>query len=269
MTTVIMSENNLFDDTPLPAPTSLRSKRHDSKPRVLIDQSEPKNHRPIDNFTAPLFQPYVIQYLTIETPHTDTFVVHGPHRTFAALIPAIRFAVSGSPSAILKLTTLSKKPGFENTGFTTFVIDLERRGYTVLHVVREVNVPVFDTLPAPVYVVTAHGPVYHDLGTGVRTVASGKPKGIAATSKVIGIWVTVDQAREAAKHQMDMLVHGEEGIMRMERGEMGGNGRWILMGMSNEAVWEVSVRYDDDVLRGKVGGFDDEVREGKKAKFRF
>lgn len=135
--------------------------------------------------------------------------------------------------------------------------------------IREVNVPVFDTLPAPVYVVTAYGTVFHDMGTGLRTVASGKPKGVAATSRIVGTWVTVEKARVAAKQQLDMSVYEEEGIMRMEKGELGGKGRWVLMGMNSKAVWNVSVKYDDELLRAGLERFDENVRERKKAKFRF
>ena len=267
-----MPDFDLFDSTPPPPSSSLRSKRYESKdpiPNPSSSQTKSKIPRPVDDFTAPFCLPYVIHFLTIETPHTDTFTVHGPHHKFAALVPAIQIAVAGSPSAIFKLSTLQKKPDFERTGFTTFVIDLERQGYTVLRVVREVNVPVFDTLPAPVYVVTAYGPVFHDMGTGLRTVASGKPKGLAATSRLVGTWTTIDQARTAARQQMNRLVYGQEGVMRIEKGEIGGKGRWVLMGMNSKAVWEVIVSYDDEVLRAAVGNFDEDLREGSRAKFRF
>lgn len=259
-----MSDPISLFDSPPPNPSTLRSNKSKSKFKSTSNTEHPTN-KPEDDFTTPITPLYTIHHLTITTPHTDTFTIHGPTRTFAPLLPTITTTIShsNSPRALKKLSTLSETSEFQEKGFTTFVIDLERGGYTVLRIVRSLNIPVFDCLPAPVYVVTAHGPLLHDMGTGVRTVASGKPKGVAATSQLIGSWVDVGGARKAAKEAMDELVRGELGVMRLERGEEGEKRRWILMGMNAKAVWEVCVRYDDDVLRGAVGRFDGEAVEGR------
>ncbi|KAF2786524.1 hypothetical protein K505DRAFT_422377 [Melanomma pulvis-pyrius CBS 109.77] len=247
---------DLFGSPPL-NPSTLRSSRSKSKSKPTSNTTLPTN-KPADNFTAPNpTSPYTIHHLTITTPHTDTFTTHGPTRTFAALLPTILTAITSanSPSALKKLAALSATPSFADRGFTTFVIDLERGAHIALRIERHVDAPVFHCLPAPVYVVTARGPLRHDMGSGQRTVASGRARGVARTSRVVGTWVDGVGARRAARAAMEELVRGVQGVMRSE----GGEGRsCILLGMNVESVWEVCVRYDDDVLRGAVGRGDGE-----------
>ncbi|KAF2659707.1 hypothetical protein K491DRAFT_675436 [Lophiostoma macrostomum CBS 122681] len=206
---------------------------------------------PTDDFDVPARTlPNTIFYLTASTPHTDTFTIHGPSPTFAALLPAIQTASSSSPAAIEKLRILRADADFDfdGLGFTRFVVPLERGAFTLLQVVREVSEPVHEMLPGPVYTVTAHGPLEHDMGGMLRTVASGRSRGLATRSWIVGTWVDVETARDRARETMDGMLReesaGGQRITRSERMEPGGRRRWILLGMSARFVWEVKYEVD-------------------------
>jgi hypothetical protein len=215
---------------------------------------------PTDDFDVPArTAPYTIFYLTIRTPHTDTFTIHGPEQNFAALIPAIQSASSSSPAAIDKLRILrsDKEFNFDGLGFTRFVVPLERGAYTLLEVVREVSPSVFELLPGPVYTVTAHGPLEHDMGGMLRTVASGRSRGLATKSRIVGTWVDIETARDKARETMNEMLKDEtasgQKITRSEKMEPGGRRRWVLLGMSAKYVWEVKVRFDEELGRNAQG----------------
>lgn len=257
--------------------------------------------------------PGTIFYLTITTPHRDSWTHRGPFATFATLIPLIEKAISPSPSAVLKWQNLVKEneeeeqeedwdfdvwgnlvlqekgPTFKERGFTTFVFEHEKDGYeimgeyTVLTVIREINGNVLSLLPAPVFTLTSHGPLHHDLGTSLHTIRSGQPKGLAATSKIIGSYTTAAGAKTAAHRVMDHMLKDEEDVRRSEKweglgtgqgkymGKKRGVGRGLLMGMNSRRMWEVRVEYESDVLAGAVGRFDGEernVEKGRRASWR-
>ncbi|KAF2705851.1 hypothetical protein K504DRAFT_341642, partial [Pleomassaria siparia CBS 279.74] len=205
--------------------------------------------KPVDDITVPKTPLHTVLYLTVTTPHLDDFAVYGPYRTFAALMPHIETTVSASPSAYVKLSALSADPSFKKNGFTTFTIDLERGAYTVLRILRETNEAAYNILPAPVHLVSAAGPLYYDMGTALRTVASGRPKGVAKTSRLVGSYIDVVSAQTAAKQAMDELVKDAKGVVRTEQSEPGGKRRWVLLGMNDKAVWKVMVEYDDEVVK--------------------
>ncbi|KAH7384322.1 hypothetical protein DE146DRAFT_770089 [Phaeosphaeria sp. MPI-PUGE-AT-0046c] len=225
---------------------------------VEDDPSPPTN----DFSTTPL-GPHTIFYLAITTPHTDTYVLHGPVTSFSHLLPTIKSTVSDSPSAIDKLDALSSttdvwgaptpNKAFSERGFTTFVVNGQRGTFTLLEVLREENKPVFDTLLAPVYTVSAHGPLAHTPDYLGRV-------GVAETSKLVGSFVRRDEAKEAAGKAMEELVKGEVGVKRSEhwgRERSGlGVGGGVLMAMNGEGRWEVRVAYEEEVMK--------RVREGSE-----
>lgn len=247
-----MSDLTFFepDEYPAPAPPP----HHPALPTSVRDKN-----LPADDFDVPAQDPkHTIYYLTIATPHTDTFVVRGPEPSFKILIPSVLSAASNSPTTCQKLETLRKDKAFrfDELGFSIFVIELERGAYSILTIVREVNEKVHDVLPCPVYVVTTHGPLEHDMGGYIRTVASGRPRGMASLSRLVGSWVDVRDARAAAKTAMDELVRGQTGVMRIEKHEAGGKKRHVFLAMSARYVWEVRVAYEEEaleVLKGVKG----------------
>lgn len=168
----------------------------------------------------------------------------------------------------LNIVSKRKEPPFEKRNFTTLVIDEEVEGlldtFTVLQVVREINGVVAETLPASVYTVTAHGPLFHDMCSSVKTVKSGHPKGRAAASRIIGSYTSSQQAKVAAKRVMDDMVK-DEVVSRTEKWEGKGDGNGLLMAINDEAAWECRVAYEEDALRGAVGRFDEaEEKKGSK-----
>ncbi|KAF2260365.1 hypothetical protein CC78DRAFT_584928 [Lojkania enalia] len=132
---------------------------------------------PRGDCSAPPIRPKTIFYLTITTPHTNSFTIHSPKSTFAALIPTIKSAIIQSPAAVNELDTLKlnvRKPS--------------QSADSIL------NAPVygFVAIQSPVYVVTAHGPLYHDKASEyVKIVQSGRPKGMAERSGLVGSFVDV------------------------------------------------------------------------------
>ena len=88
---------------------------------------------------------------------------------------------------------------FEERGFTRFVVEGQRGTYILLEVLREENQAVCEGLPAPVFVVTAHGPLSH-------VPNSLGHSGMAKTSRLIGAFVHREEAKEAAERAMEGLV---------------------------------------------------------------
>jgi hypothetical protein len=273
----------------------------------------PTFSKPKEDFSTPTLSPGTIFYLTIATPHTDFWTYDGPVPTFAALIPLIEDPISHSHSAVLKWKNLmrdseekvqeedwadngwgnfvlqEKGPRFKERDFTTFVFEheLDNYGilgeYTVLSIIREINDNVLSFLPGPVFTLSSHGPLHHDMGTSLYTVHSGRPKGLVATSKVIASYNTAAEARTAAHCVMDRLLENEAEGRRSEKwedlgtakgkhvGKMRGVGRGLLMAMDAKRMWEVKVEYESDVLAGAVARFDKEERNvarGKKPTWR-
>ncbi|KAF2190287.1 hypothetical protein K469DRAFT_560781, partial [Zopfia rhizophila CBS 207.26] len=113
---------------------------------------------------------------------------------------------------------------FEGLGFASFAVPLERGTYSVLKIVREVKTPVCDVIPALVYTVSSSSPLLHDM-MSKRTVGSGSPMGVAATSRIIGSWVEVNGAGKAASATMDELAKGEMNVFRRDGAEEGGKKR--------------------------------------------
>lgn len=295
-----------FDDlTPSPLPQGPFT--------PVLRDTLPTYVKPKDDFSTLILIPGTVFYLTITTPHTDSWTHHGPVSTFAALIPLIEKAISSFPSAVLKwqklvkskgeedqeedwdvdvwgnLVLQEKGPTFKERGFCTFVFEYEKDGYevegdyAVMSVVREINGNVLSLLPAPVFTLTSHGPLHHDMGTSLHTIHSGRPKGVATTSKVIRSYTTAAEAQTAAHRIMDYMVKDEKDVRRTEvweglgtgkekhLREKKGVGRGLLMGMNAQKMWEVKVEYESDVLADAVGRFDGEGRNaerGKKATWR-
>jgi len=110
------------------------------------------------------------------------------------------------------------------------------------------------------------------MGTSLHTLHSGRPKGVAATSKIIGSYNTVAEAKAAAHRVMDHLLKDEVDVRRTEKweglgagkgklmGKKRGFGRGLLMAMDAKRMWEVKVEYESDVLAGAVKRFDGEER---------
>ncbi|KAF2873765.1 eukaryotic rRNA processing protein EBP2-domain-containing protein [Massariosphaeria phaeospora] len=204
--------------------------------------------KPTDDFTVPSTSKSTIFYLLVITPHTDSFAIHGPTTTFAALMPKVLDVVSNSPAAIEKLDNLkADNEDFDASGFSTFVVDGQRNTHTILRIVREANAPVRRILPAPVYTVTAHGPLLHNLGSSLRTVSSGKPLGMATTSGLIGSFVDAATADKAATRAMDQMIKDEKGVHKTMTRESGKR-RVIMLAMNARAAWEARVLYDDREL---------------------
>lgn len=214
--------------------------------------AETKAQLPSDNFDVPASNPDgTIFYLTVATPHLDTWVVHGPTRTFAGLIPHIKDAVSNSPNAIKKLEAIraNKYLEFDTYGFEQYVIPLERGAHTLLRTHRETNPSLHKVLPAPVYLVTAYGPLQHNAATNWRVATfglGGTPRGIATKSRVVGSWKEVEGAKGGAREAMKaMLSGGNEKVKVTETGEKGkgGKGSWSFLAMSGSQRWEARVEY--------------------------
>jgi hypothetical protein len=52
---------------------------------------------------------------------------------------------------------------------------------------------------SPIYLITYHGPLFHDISTGSRIVSSGKAKGRAANSRLVGSAVDFERAKRIAR----------------------------------------------------------------------
>ncbi|KAH7139089.1 hypothetical protein B0J11DRAFT_35236 [Dendryphion nanum] len=219
---------------------------------IHVPGNQPTVDLPPDNYNVPATNPpatnppATIFYLTSKTPHIDSFSFYGPTSTFAALLPQIHSLTTSSPHAIRKLHLLRSSPTlhFDTLGFTDLIIKRERGSYTHLHIIREVNPPVFYLLPGPVYTVSAHGPLRHDMGTALRTVMGGRPGGWAENSRVVGSFVDVEPAKERAREVLGEMLEGELGVMVSEADEKGGKGRWVFWGMDATRLWEVRIRYE-------------------------
>jgi hypothetical protein len=192
-----------------------------------------------------LTSPGTIYYLTTRTPHTDVFTFHGPVKKFSHFHELLNRLVSSSPAGIDKLNSLLEDESsvFALRGFTNFVIPLERGGYTLVTMLRENNQRVRNVLPAPVYVVVAYGPMLHDCLSS-QTVASGRPKGVAETGRVLGSFVRVEAAKEMARLEMANMLEGRSGVSVVENAD--GVRGFTVLGMDAERVWEVRVCYDGD-----------------------
>ncbi|KAF2632910.1 hypothetical protein BU25DRAFT_470947 [Macroventuria anomochaeta] len=240
---------------------------HDPSPNSS-DAQPFKYTKPADDFRLLSLSPSSVLYLAVITPHKDKYEIHGPVSSFDQMLPKIEEIASDSPSALDKLEALQysapdvwgeqeKNTDFEKEGFTTFVVDGQRGTYTVLEILREQNPKVRETLPAPVYTVTRHGPLIHTFsGVGVKTKVD-VAKGVAATSTLVGSFVERKDAKTAAKVTMDMLVGGEGMVSRTEdwgKGEGGG----VLLAMGRGKRWEVRVQYEDEALRRAREGADTE-----------
>ncbi|KZM26530.1 uncharacterized protein EKO05_0005444 [Ascochyta rabiei] len=227
-------------------------------PPTLTTHQPPRYTKPTDDFRPLPSSDTSVLYLAITTPHTDTYTIHGPVRSFSHLLPPIQDRTSSSPSAIDKLDALAYTPAdawgeqtpsaaFETHGFRTFIVEGQRATFTVLEVLREDNPLVREALPAPVYTVTRHGPLVYSfsgVGAGVRV---GEARGFAATSALVGSFVERGAARTAARDAMERLVAGEGVVSRIEEWGAGDGG--VLLAMGRETRWEVRVLYEDETLQ--------------------
>ncbi len=222
--------------------------------------------KPNDDFKPLSVTSSSVFYLAVITPHTDKYEVHGPVPSFAHLLPTIEDIVSDSPSAIDKLDALqytaldvwgeqTKIDKFKDEGFHTLVVDGQRGTYTVLEVLREENKTVREALPAPVYVVTRHGPLFHPSAKVGTAVKLGNAKGDAATSTLVGSFVDRADAQTAANKAMDAMVAGLA-VSRIE--DWGKEGGGVLLAMGGQYRWEVRIAYDDEALRCAKEGADAE-----------
>ncbi|KAH9871450.1 hypothetical protein IAQ61_005629 [Plenodomus lingam] len=248
--------------------------------------SPPTYQKPDDSLYPPAPAPHTTFYLSIIRPHTDTDTITGPVRSFAHLLPSISSIISNSPAAIDKLDNLREtkdawgdtyevNDAFDINGFTTFVVDSQRGIYTVLQIHRRVDEAVFEHLPAPVYTVIASGPLVHSamavsLAADRRSAGrSGmtKPRGYAATSRLIGSYVERGEAKRMAQGVMRDLMKGMNNVRVTESWDQGGRGTGMLMAMGTRGeMWEVRIMYEDQPLRRAREGMDN---EGLKAGWRF
>ncbi|KAF2997119.1 hypothetical protein E8E13_004392 [Curvularia kusanoi] len=240
-----MDTNAIFFSDPSPTSTSTQPLAY-LKPR--------DDYHPVPHSTSSIF------YLAVTTPHTDTYMLHGPVRSFSALLPTITALASDSPSALDKLENLSysapdvwgnrtTRASFLTHGFRTLIVDGERGTYTVLQVLTEENAGVKDVLPAPVYTVTRHGPLvyaYDGLGAKARL---GAARGVAASSELVGCFAERKEAVSAARKAMDGMVEGERKVNRIENLGKHGEDGGMLLALGNGVRWEVRVKYDSEVLK--------------------
>mgnify|MGYP003624081644 CR=1 FL=1 len=225
--------------------------------------------KPPDTFTTPPLAPHTIFYLSVTTPHTDAYTLHGPATSFAHLLPRIEEIVSNSPKAIDKLGMLREiedvwgdtEPNYEfaERGFGTFVVEGQRGVYTVLRILREVNKDVCETLPSPVYTVTAHGPLTQ-VSPGV-----GGFTGNAGSAVLVGTFVGRREAREKAQEVMGGFIKGVKGVTVTENWELG-KGGGMVMAMGAGVRWEVRIGYEDQVLKRAREGLE---RDGERVGWRF
>lgn len=200
--------------------------------------------KPTDAFTTPPLSPHTLFYLAIIAPHTDTHDIYGPVTTFSHLLSRIEDIVSNSPRAIDKLEAIrniedvwgdkEENVEFSERGFGTFVVEGQRGVYTVLKILREENKAVREELPAPVYVVTAHGPLANDTG-------------YVATTRLVGSFVGQKEAKKAAVEAMDAMVLGKKVSKRSEYWGKESKGGGMLMAMGAARRWEVRIAYEDQV----------------------
>lgn len=248
-----MNNNDIFFDEPVPPAVS-------AQPYTYT--------KPTDDLRALTLAPSSVLYLAVIIPHMDKYEIHGPVTSFSHLLPTINDLASNSPSALDKLDDLQHtppdawgerhpNPTFARHGFTTFIIEGQRGTYTVLEVLREQNARVRDVLPAPVYVITRHGPLVHTFsGVGIKAKLD-VAKGIAATSTLVGSFVERKLAKRAAREAMNVLVGGEGMVSRIEDwGKDDGGGVLLAMGVGKR--WEVRVQYEAEAFRSTGKGADAE-----------
>ncbi|KAF2111557.1 hypothetical protein BDV96DRAFT_650113 [Lophiotrema nucula] len=229
----------------------------------------PPNGPPRDNFEVRVPLPdKTLFYLTATSPHTDTFEVHGPVRQFRTFRDKVEQIVAVSPAATKKLEDLEEdKPDVFIGGFRTFVVELGNDDYTKLEVIREINPKVYEHLPAPVYLVTSHGPMIHDLGGTVQTLQSGRRLGYAATSHLVSSFTDFDVAKQHATQAMDIMLQKEinkGGGIGMIRTDVDDNkspsmGNWMSVAMGGGKVWEVKVTVVKEVNKGKTNTFNTDI----------
>ena len=141
---------------------------------------------------------------------------------------------------------------FAERGFGTFVVEGQRGIYTVLKILREENRAVREELPAPVYVVTAHGPLVNDVG-------------YVATTRLVGAFVGQQDAKRAALGAMEGLVEGKKVSKRSEYWGKESKGGGMLMAMGAARRWEVRIAYEDQVHKRAK---EEVEREGGKVGWR-
>lgn len=143
---------------------------------IVFDAPAPKVDFPDDDLNAPLVSIETIFYLTISTPHTDTWEWQGPFASFDKIISLLRMHF---PMASAKLDQLSKTKKTSGNGFTTLVVpdDNDTSRFRVFKVITEPNPAVRSLLPAPVFTVTRAGPLTHDIDAFTGKVLSSATKG--------------------------------------------------------------------------------------------
>ncbi|KAF2734138.1 hypothetical protein EJ04DRAFT_437813 [Polyplosphaeria fusca] len=207
---------------------------------------------PMDDYDTPSTElPHTVYYLTVTTPHTDSFTIYGPKSSVLEHKGKIIELISNSPAAIKKYEKLRAVKGqkhLDELGFHTLVIPQERGTHTVLQLVRESNKPIHSALhstQSPIYLVTARGPLVYDLGGTNRTVVSGRLKGFAVTSRMVSSFNSLKAGKAAARKAMGVLLQqGTVDAMKVlmtENEDRDGRGNWVLMAMDAMRVWEVAV----------------------------
>ncbi|KAH3950920.1 hypothetical protein HBH70_098130 [Parastagonospora nodorum] len=218
--------------------------------------------KPADDFSTLPLGAHTLFYLAIIAPHTDTYEIHGPATSFSHLLPRLEDVVSNSPRAIDKLEAIrniedvwgDKETNLEfaERGFGTFVVEGQRGIYTVLKILREENRRVREELPAPVYVVSAHGPLVNEVG-------------YVATTRLVGAFVGQRDAKGAAVRAMDEMVQGRKVSKRSEYWGKESKGGGMLMAMGAARRWEVRIAYEDQVHKRAK---EEAEREGESVGWR-
>ena len=272
------------------------SSAHALDPASLFD----KKH---DNFSAPPVAPGTIFYLVTAHLPDDKWELHGPAIEFTTLLPTVKKLVRGHPRAQGKLEYALNGNVYPASELEQTVCDGENekamaqkrkrmfleRGFTILYlhendkkteirVIREVNAAAKHMLvKLPIYTVTRHGPLMHDIDPQTGKVRSGHPKGRAQTSEIVGsfskyflfhlspihilyrlykipnkltrIPATPDAARDAASKAMDFLLASEKkSVIRTEVFDQKSLGGGIIMAMDDKAMWEVRIKFETDAI---------------------
>lgn len=246
-------------------PSPFRSKRPFPIPKSTVQTTV----KPGDDLTAAPVLPDTIFYLCVIVPHTDTYRIHGPAKSFQHILPQIEAIVSNSPSAIDKLDALrttediwgSPVPNeeFPERGFNTFVVEGQRGTFTILKVEREIRPDVYECLPSPVFVLTASGPLGHN------ALRADDARGYARTTRLIGSFVERRDAKKRAEEVMREMTAGQSGVSVSENWDKKSGGGMIVA-MNGRQSWEVRIGYENQVLKRAREGLD---REGESVGWRF
>ncbi|KAF1968191.1 hypothetical protein BU23DRAFT_268119 [Bimuria novae-zelandiae CBS 107.79] len=243
---------------------------------IIFDAPAPTVVIPPDDLSTPTVVPGTVFYLTISTPHTDTFEWHGPFTSFTPIIALVSGLVSASPSASTTFAAALKT--VQKNGFTQLIIpDATRKAveFMVLRVECELNAKVKGEVEEghSVFTVVRTGPMALDIDALTGKVRSGKATGRATTSSIVGSYTARKEARAAAEAAMTSLIENESPRptpkMSFPANDAGGG---LIMAMNTRAKWEVRVFFETNTLRDAAERYDaDELHreKGMKANLRY